>query len=168
MRPYHLAMRFSVLGPLVVHGPRGPVDVVGAKERTLLAHLVAAGGRVVTADELSVSLWGDQPPRAPGKALQTYVLRLRNALEPERRGVPTIVVTEGSGYRLAVGEHEVDARRFAHLVTAGRAALDARRRARHPILLRGVNDDRAREVVVDAHDQSSANPPSTLISAPSR
>lgn len=127
MRPYHLAMRFSVLGPLVVHGPRGPVDVVGAKERTLLAHLVAAGGRVVTADELSVSLWGDQPPRAPGKALQTYVLRLRNALEPERRGVPTIVVTEGSGYRLAVGEHEVDARRFAHLVTAGRAALDAGR-----------------------------------------
>ena len=127
MRPYHLAMRFSVLGPLAVHGPRGPVDVVGGKERTLLAHLVAAGGRVVTIDELADSLWDDQPPRSPGKALQTYVLRLRNALEPERRGVPTIVVTEGSGYRLAVSEHEVDAGRFAHLAAAGRAALDAGR-----------------------------------------
>ncbi len=127
MRPYHLAMRFSVLGPLAVHGPRGAVDVVGGKERTLLAHLVAAGGRVVTVDELADSLWDDQPPRSPGKALQTYVLRLRNALEPERRGVPTIVVTEGAGYRLAVAEHEVDAARFAHLAAAGRAALDAGR-----------------------------------------
>ncbi|WP_191280902.1 nSTAND1 domain-containing NTPase [Nocardioides flavus (ex Wang et al. 2016)] len=120
-------MRFSVLGPLAVHGPRGSVDVVGAKERNLLAHLVAAGGRVVTVDELAASLWADRPPRAPGKALQTYVLRLRNALEPDRRGVPTIVVTEGAGYRLAVSEHEVDAGRFAHLAGVGRAALDADR-----------------------------------------
>jgi DNA-binding SARP family transcriptional activator/WD40 repeat protein len=127
MRPYHLPMRFSVLGPMAVHGPRGAVDVVGGKERTLLAHLVAAGGRVVTVDELADSLWDDQPPRSPGKALQTYVLRLRNALEPERRGVPTIVVTEGSGYRLAVADHEVDAGLFAHLAADGRAALDAGR-----------------------------------------
>ena len=127
MRPYHLAMRFSVLGPLAVRGARGPVDVVGGKERTLLAHLVSAAGHVVTVDELTVSLWGDHPPRAPGKALQTYVLRLRNALEPERRGVPTIVVTEGAGYRLAAAGHEVDASRFTQLARAGRAALDAGR-----------------------------------------
>jgi len=140
VRPYHLAMRFSVLGPLAVHGPRGTVEVVGAKERTLLAHLVSAGGRVVAVDELADSLWGDQPPRAPGKALQTYVLRVRNALEPERRGVPTIVVTEGAGYRLAVGEHEVDARRFAHLVSAGRESLDAGRPAEAAAMLREALD----------------------------
>ena len=124
VRTYHLAMRFSVLGPLAVRGPRGDVDVVGGKERALLAHLIAAEGRVVPVDELTDSLWGDRPPRAPGKALQTYVLRLRNALEPERRGVPTIVVTEGAGYRLAAADHEIDARRFAQLGAAGRRALD--------------------------------------------
>ncbi|MDT0185638.1 BTAD domain-containing putative transcriptional regulator [Microbacterium sp. ARD31] len=129
-------MRFSVLGPLVVHGPRGSVDVVGGKERTLLAHLVSAAGRVVTVDELSDSLWGDHPPRAPGKALQTYVLRLRNALEPERRGVPTIVVTEGAGYRLVASEHDVDAHLFAHLVSAGRESLDAGRPAEAAATLR--------------------------------
>jgi DNA-binding SARP family transcriptional activator/WD40 repeat protein len=117
-------MRFSVLGPLAVRGPRGDVEVVGGKERTLLAHLIAAEGRVVPVDELTDSLWSDRPPRAPGKALQTYVLRLRNALEPERRGVPTIVVTEGAGYRLAAADHEVDARRFVQLGAAGRRALD--------------------------------------------
>ena len=126
---YHRVMHFGVLGPLVVRGPLGGIDVVGGKERLLLAHLVAAGGRLVTVDELSDSMWGDRPPRAPGKALQTYVLRLRNALEPDRRGVPTIVVTEGAGYRLAARDHEVDALRFTQLAAAGRSALDGGRPA---------------------------------------
>ena len=133
---YHRVMHFGVLGPLVVRGPLGSIDVVGGKERLLLAHLVAAGGRLVTVDELSDSMWGDRPPRAPGKALQTYVLRLRNALEPDRRGVPTIVVTEGAGYRLAARDHEVDALRFTQLAAAGRGALDAGRPAEAAATLR--------------------------------
>lgn len=135
-RPYHRDMHFGVLGPLVVRGPLGSIDVVGGKERLLLAHLLSAAGRLVTADELSDSLWGERPPRAPAKALQTYVLRLRNALEPDRRGVPTVVVTEGSGYRLVVRDHEVDALRFTQLASAGRAALDAGRAAEAASTLR--------------------------------
>ena len=135
-RPYHRDMHFGVLGPLVVRGPLGSIDVVGGKERLLLAHLLAAAGRLVTVDELSDSMWGERPPRAPGKALQTYVLRLRNALEPDRRGVPTVVVTEGSGYRLVVRDHEVDALRFSQLALAGRSALDARRPAEAVVTLR--------------------------------
>ena len=122
-------MDFGVLGPLTVRGPHGPVEVVGRKERVLLAHLVSVAGRMATVDELALSLWGDAPPRAPAKALQTYVLRLRNALEPDRKGVPTVVVTEGSGYRLAVAGHGVDAMRFAQLAAAGRSAIDAGRPA---------------------------------------
>ncbi|WP_404386559.1 winged helix-turn-helix domain-containing protein [Knoellia locipacati] len=129
-------MEFGVLGPLLVRGSQGVVDVVGGKERLLLAHLVSAAGRMVSVDELSDSLWGERPPRAPGKAMQTYVLRLRNALEPERRGVPTVVLTEGTGYRLAVGAHEVDAARFARLADAGRAALDDGRPSDAAVALR--------------------------------
>ena len=135
-QPYHRPMEFGVLGPLLVRGSQGVIDVVGGKERLLLAHLVSATGRMVTVDELSESLWGDRPPRAPGKAMQTYVLRLRNALEPERRGVPTVVLTEGSGYRLAVGTHEVDAARFGRLADAGRAALDDGRPSDAAVALR--------------------------------
>jgi DNA-binding SARP family transcriptional activator/WD40 repeat protein len=126
---YHRDMHFGVLGPLVVRGPLGSIDVVGGKERLLLAHLLAAAGRLVTVDELADSMWGERPPRAPAKALQTYVLRLRNALEPDRRGVPTIVVTEDPGYRLVVRDHEVDALRFTQLAAAGRSALDGGRPA---------------------------------------
>src|SRR5215207_1491577 len=99
---YRSNMEFAVLGPLQVSGELGPIDIAGAKERTLLAHLVACAGRIVTADELIDSLWGDAPPRTAAKSLQTYVLRLRNALEPERRGSPRLLVTDGPGYRLAV------------------------------------------------------------------
>ncbi|MGY1810146.1 BTAD domain-containing putative transcriptional regulator [Blastococcus sp. SYSU D00669] len=116
-------MEFAVLGPLQVVGPDGPVDVVGAKERALLAHLVAAQGRMVSTEELIDNLWGEQPPRTATKSLQNYVLRLRNVLEPERNGRPHILVTDGRGYRLAVPDDAVDARRFATLVELGRQAL---------------------------------------------
>lgn len=138
--PYHPNVEFEVLGPLVVRGPRGIVDVVGGKERMLLAHLVSAAGRLVTVDELTDSLWGERLPRAPGKALQTYVLRLRNALEPERRGVATLVVTEGAGYRLAVRDQDVDAHRFATLAARGRQALASSRPGEAAVALRQADD----------------------------
>jgi DNA-binding SARP family transcriptional activator len=115
-------VEFAVLGPLQVSGERGPIEIAGVKERTLLARLVASGGRMVTADELIDSLWGDAPPRTAAKSLQTYVLRLRNALEPDRHGSPRLLVTDGSGYRLAVPDDAIDARRFARLVDLGHRA----------------------------------------------
>jgi DNA-binding SARP family transcriptional activator len=65
---YRSKVEFTVLGPLQVSTDRGPVDIAGVKERTLLAHLVAAAGRMVTTDELIDSLWGDAPPRTAAKS----------------------------------------------------------------------------------------------------
>ena len=53
---YRSSVEFAVLGPLQVSGGRGPIEIPGAKERTLLAHLVACAGRIVTTDELIDSL----------------------------------------------------------------------------------------------------------------
>jgi DNA-binding SARP family transcriptional activator len=53
------------------------------------------------------------------------VLRLRNNLEPGRNGTPSVVVTEGAGYRLAVPPESVDAESFSRLVGLGRGALSA-------------------------------------------
>ena len=119
-------MDFSVLGPLRVIARGGPLEVPGAKERTLLAHLLSRGGRMVPASELAESLWGDSPPRSAAKSLQNYVLRLRNALEPDRAatpGGPRLLVTDGGGYRLAIEPTQLDAERFAQLVAVGRDAL---------------------------------------------
>ena len=94
-----------------------------ARSGLLLARLVAASGRLVTTSELIDTLWDDDPPASAAKSLQTFVLRLRNALEPHRSGAPAVLVTDGPGYRLAVDPAQVDAERFARLARIGQQAL---------------------------------------------
>lgn len=122
---YRAQVDFSVLGPLRITASTGPVEIRGVKERTLLAHLVASAGRMVPTADLIESLWGEQPPRSAVKSLQTYVLRLRNALEPERDGAPGLLVTDGAGYRLTANADDIDAERFVRLVAFGRRAMAA-------------------------------------------
>ena len=120
-RSYLDQVEFSVMGPLRVLTPDGPVEIRGAKERLLLAHLIARAGQVVTTAELIDALWGDEPPRTAAKSLQTYVLRVRNAVEPDRGGgAASVIVTEGHGYRLQVEPTQVDAQRFGRLLAVSR------------------------------------------------
>ena len=121
--PYRSGMDFHVLGPLRVSRDGVDLDVRGAKERTLLAHLVAYAGQVVSAATLIDSLWGDDPPRSAAKSLQTYVLRLRNSLEPDRQGRPQLLLTNGTGYQLVVSPSDTDAGRFARLAELAEQAL---------------------------------------------
>lgn len=124
---YPPGMEFGVLGPFTVTAGHASVEIPGVKERTLLAHLVSELGSLVPVEALVESLWGDAPPRAPLKALQTYVLRVRNALEPDRGTTPQVLVTHGGGYRLDVARDAVDAYRFADLAEQGRRSLAAGR-----------------------------------------
>jgi len=56
-------MRFLVLGPLEVSEEGGDqLAIAGAKERTILAHLIARAGQVVSVDDLIEELWGGEPP----------------------------------------------------------------------------------------------------------
>src|SRR5215212_1355281 len=120
-------MRFGVLGPLEVIAPSGPVPLGGQKQRVLLAVLLTRPGRVVSVDALVQGLWADDPPRSADKTLQSYVVHLRRALEPDRpRGMAGMVlVTRDPGYLLRVAPGELDAARFAELVTRGRQLLAA-------------------------------------------
>src|SRR5688500_14238059 len=65
-------------------------------------------------------LWPDDPPPTAEKTIQVYVSRLRAVLGDERGKL----ATAGGGYRLDIGDHEVDARLFeAELEGARRAIL---------------------------------------------
>jgi len=76
---------------------------------------------VVTADQLIDGLWGEEPPASALQSLQVYVHGLRRALGAER------IETAGRGYRLVVGEDELDLDRFERTLERGRAALEAGR-----------------------------------------
>ncbi len=104
-------------------------DLGGPRQRSVLALLLVARGRVVSVDRLVEDLWnGEAPPRAIG-ALQAYVSHLRRALEPDRaaRTPATVLVSEPPGYAIRLPPDAVDAWRFEALVRrAAEPGQDAR------------------------------------------
>jgi DNA-binding SARP family transcriptional activator len=113
-----------VLGRVEVRRDRMPVDLGGPQQRAVIAHLALDVGHVVSVDRLIDRIWGDDPPRTPVGTLQSYVSRLRRAIEPERSaGAPAeVLVSEASGYRLALQPEQVDHSQFTALVDEARAA----------------------------------------------
>ncbi|MGQ0774902.1 MAG: BTAD domain-containing putative transcriptional regulator [Pseudonocardiales bacterium] len=118
-------MEFTILGPLQVLVGQRCIDVSSAKERLTLAMLVLHANEVVSADRLVEVLWGSEPPATAANTVQTYISRLRRALEPGRtaRAKDGLIRTHGQGYTLAIEPDAVDAVRFERLVHAGRHAL---------------------------------------------
>lgn len=111
-------MRVRLLGPVEIDRDDGQLHVVAAaKERSLVAALALAGGNPVSADSLIWGLWGEDPPAAARKTLQTYVWNLRQALGSEH------LATDPVGYRLVIDPDDVDVHRFRALVRDGDEAL---------------------------------------------
>ncbi|GAA4061158.1 BTAD domain-containing putative transcriptional regulator [Actinomadura miaoliensis] len=123
-------MRFGVLGPLAVWTADGaPVTIRGRMVRALLADLLIADGRPVSADRLIDDLWAGAPPADPAAALQVKVSQLRRALEDAEPGGRELVVFQAPGYLLRVGSEAVDAGRFPALLARARETLEPRARA---------------------------------------
>lgn len=115
-------MGIRLLGTLdVVDHDGAPIDIGGSQPRVILALLVAADGNVVAVDALVDAIWDDAPPVSAAGTLQTYVSRLRRALEP----VGGTIVRAPAGYRLEIDAQAVDVHRFEALADEGRALLDA-------------------------------------------
>jgi DNA-binding SARP family transcriptional activator/WD40 repeat protein len=111
--------RVRVLGSSRIDGQ----ERMGRRDRVVLAALVAARTAVVPADRLAEALYGEQPAPTWRKAVQGSVARLRRAL-----GVRAIETTP-VGYRLTVGDDDIDARRFeslyqraVHMIEVGQPA----------------------------------------------
>ena len=110
-------MDIRILGPVeVVVGGRSR-RLGSRRERAVLSALALGGGDVISTDQLIEALWGDDPPRSAGKALQNYVLRLRKAIGAE------VIETRSPGYGLAANHVVIDSRTFDQLIREG---LDAR------------------------------------------
>ncbi|MGI5236910.1 BTAD domain-containing putative transcriptional regulator [Dactylosporangium sp. CA-139066] len=127
-------MQVGLLGPLTVDIDGRPVEVGGARLRTLLVRLAIEPGRFVPLDQLVDALWpeasaggttrgarpGAPAPADPANAVQSLVSRLRKAL-----GGHPALESGPRGYRLDIEPADVDACRFERLVADGRRALRA-------------------------------------------
>lgn len=113
-------MRFSVLGPLSVHGDAGQrLNLSRPAQRSTLAVLLLHAGQPPTRALLIDALWGDQLPADAETALRVRMREVRRALTGHDR-----LVTHHSGYHMVVWPGELDAESFRTLAAHGRAALD--------------------------------------------
>ncbi|MGV0741697.1 BTAD domain-containing putative transcriptional regulator [Mycolicibacterium sp. XJ870] len=128
-------MRYRLLGPLQVvragHGASEatgqgmPVDIGAPKQRTVLAMLLLAQGRVVSVDRLIDAVWGDDPPASATASLQAYISNLRRVLRDGSAASP--IVRQPPGYYLDVPADAVDLKVFeAACVHAATAVEQAR------------------------------------------
>jgi DNA-binding SARP family transcriptional activator/Tfp pilus assembly protein PilF len=114
-------VEFRVLGPVRVLDGDRIVPVAAGRVRALLAVLLLRANKVVTVQELTEHVW-DDPPGNPRAAIQTYVLRLRQALGDG------VVHTDHRGYRIELDPEQLDLTRFRLLVDrAARATGPAER-----------------------------------------
>ncbi|HEV8562095.1 MAG TPA: BTAD domain-containing putative transcriptional regulator, partial [Actinophytocola sp.] len=107
-----------LLGPVEVTGPAGPAELVGVRQRALVALLALNAGSVVARARLIDALWGEDPPRTAVRTLQSHVTRVRQALRTCGSG--DVLLAREPGYLLAVGRDRVDALRFEDAVRLAR------------------------------------------------
>ena len=115
-------MRFRILGPLEVQVD----DELEWHQRTQVAHgagrAAVAAGPGVSTDRLITEVWPDDTPARATNLISVYVHRLRRLIgDPEGK----VLITRAPGYQLLVDAADIDAGRFAQLVTMGRQALSA-------------------------------------------
>ncbi len=115
--------------------------VPGGRAHALLAALVLAAPRTVTAAELVEQIWAEDEPGHPDKALQVLVSRVRSNTAPE------VVHHQGNGYQIGLRPDQVDALRVRGQV---REALAARA---------GGDLDVARHQARQAADVTVTTPP---------
>ena len=108
----------GVLGPVLLDGPDGPVRIGSARQRRLLAALVAHLGVAVDTALLAEIVF-DTAPADPAGAVQTHVARLRRLLPPDVR-----IATTPEGYRLVADRANVDVTAFADHIVAAAAVTD--------------------------------------------
>jgi DNA-binding SARP family transcriptional activator len=114
--------RFRVLGPLEVQTEQGWTSIGASKWRAALACLLLNAGQIVSTDTLIDELWGDSPPARATNLVSIYVLRLRRFIGDTEGHV---LVTRAPGYKLRLGDDDLDAQQFGKLMSRGREALTA-------------------------------------------
>ena len=111
-------MMIRILGPvdLVLNGE--VVHFGGRHARMVIAALVLGANHMVSSDQLSFIVWGDEAPVSRYNTLQTHVSRLRRMLGRD------VITTEDHSYQLNVRVHELDALLFESLVEQADASRD--------------------------------------------
>jgi DNA-binding SARP family transcriptional activator len=112
-------LRYEILGPLRVRDEHGVAPINARKMQILLAVLIIRANEMVSIDQLTVEIWGQNSPRRPSAALHVYISQLRKLLG-RSGGTANPIVTRPPGYLLSAAPQELDLHLFGQLVQLGR------------------------------------------------
>ncbi|MER5630308.1 AfsR/SARP family transcriptional regulator [Streptomyces nitrosporeus] len=101
-------LRCLLLGPVTLRRGGREVHSGTPRGRAMLVALALRAGRPVSVDDLIDAVWGQDLPNAPVAAIRTYAWKLRRSIE-EDPSAPTVLLSSGDGYQLAVPPDGVDA-----------------------------------------------------------
>lgn len=120
-------LTFRVLGSVGATLDGVPLDLGGWRQRSVLARLLVAAGRVVPVEVLIGDLWHAETPPSAMSALQAHVSHLRRTLEPGRapRTPARVLVTSPPGYAVRPEPDAVDAALAVRLLDEGYRLVDA-------------------------------------------
>ncbi len=117
---------FRVLGEVGAVRDGVALDLGGRRQRSVVARLLVAGGRMVPAEMLVADLWQGASPADAMGALQAHVSHLRRILEPGRapRTPARLLVTVPPGYALRPDPDAVDVLQATRLLDEGDLLLE--------------------------------------------
>jgi DNA-binding SARP family transcriptional activator len=114
-------MEIRLLGRLEAEHETRVLTPGRRQERCLLGILALEPDMPVPVDRLADLLWDDHPPATARATLQTYISRLRSALDPDGDGRGGLrLVHSSDGYAVRIAPHTVDALRFRSLAKQAR------------------------------------------------
>jgi DNA-binding SARP family transcriptional activator len=115
---------FRVLGPLQVTIHDKIVRVGRNRQLTVLAVLLVNANKVVPVSTLIDAVWSAAPPATAEKQIQTCVWRLRNAFKAAGAPIDLVETVQG-GYRIRLGDDELDTHLFERAVRHARELVAA-------------------------------------------
>ncbi|MCM4080928.1 AfsR/SARP family transcriptional regulator [Paractinoplanes hotanensis] len=137
-----ITMRVRVFGGLRLWRAGIEVELGPARQRAVLAVLLAARGTVVSTSELVDAIWGDRPPDSAVNQVRRLIGQVRRLFEPDlpNREDGAWVKPMGDGYRLSLDARVSDLAAFFALVDEARAAAGADAAQKYEQALRLARD----------------------------
>ncbi|KOU38734.1 AfsR/SARP family transcriptional regulator [Streptomyces sp. WM6378] len=106
-------LKFQILGKIEIQAADCTVRPKGTLQRALLATFLVSEGHLVPTKTIIDEVWGSEPPDGVENAVQAHISRLRRKLaELEQDSGASRLVTHPRGYRLVLGEEQLDALAF--------------------------------------------------------
>jgi DNA-binding SARP family transcriptional activator len=120
-------MQYQVLGPLRIIDGDSVVSISAPKMETILATLLLRANEIVSMEQLTFEIWGDNRPRRAVPAIHVYISQLRKLLSGGTGQQGSPIRTRSPGYLLAVRPEDLDWLQFQQLLDQGRTELAGER-----------------------------------------